>query len=99
MIWIDPYQLISAISNNLLDPRLEADRIQEFRKQLESRFALEERLPAEGVSNRSNLEVERLDLEKRARHLADAIAQHGSSPFYHHHSPNTNRASLKLNDF
>jgi site-specific DNA recombinase len=75
------HQLISAISKNLLDPRLEEERIEEFRKQLEARVALEEKLTAEGVSNRPNLEAERLDLEKRARHLVDGIAQHGFSPF------------------
>ena len=74
-------QLIFAISSNLLDPRLEEERIQEFRKQLEARIALEGKLAAEGVSNRPKLEAERLDLEKRARHLADGIAQHGFSPF------------------
>ena len=74
-------QLISAISKNLLDPRLEEERIQEFRKQLEARIALEEKLAAEGSSNRPKLEAERSDLEKQARHLVDAISQHGYSPF------------------
>jgi len=75
------HQLISAISNNLLDPRLEAERIQEFRKQLEARIALEEKLAAEAVSNRPMLEAERSELERQGRNLADAIAQQGSSPF------------------
>jgi hypothetical protein len=74
-------QLISAISKNLLDPRLEEERTQEFRKQLEARTALEEELAAEGSSNRPKLEAERSDLEKQARHLVDAISQHGYSPF------------------
>jgi ABC-type branched-subunit amino acid transport system ATPase component len=74
-------QLISAISNNLLDPRLEEERTQEFRKQLEARIALEERLAGEAGSNRPKLEQERSELEKQARHLVDAIAQHGYSSF------------------
>lgn len=74
------HQLISAISKNLLDPRLEAERIQEFRKQLATRVALEERLAAEAGSNRPKLEAERLDLERQARNLVDAISQHGYSP-------------------
>ena len=74
-------QLISAISKNLMDARLEEERIQEFRKQLEARIALEEKLAAEGSSNRPKLEAERSDLEKQARHLVDAISQHGYSPF------------------
>ena len=64
-----------------MDPRLEEERIQEFRKQLEARIALEEKLAAEGSSNRPKLEAERSDLEKKARHLVDAISQHGYSPF------------------
>jgi site-specific DNA recombinase len=75
------HQLISAISKNLLDPRLEQERIAEFRKQLEARIALEEKLAAEGSSNRPKLEAQRSDLEKQARHLVDAISQHGFSPF------------------
>jgi site-specific DNA recombinase len=75
------HQLISAIAMNLSDPRLEEERIQEFRKQLEARIALEEQLAAEGVSNRPKLETERLDIQKKARNLADAIAQHGFSQF------------------
>jgi len=74
-------QLISAISNNLLDPRLEAERVLEFRKQLEARVALEEKLSAEAVSNRPMLEAERAELDRKGRNLADAIAQQGSSPF------------------
>jgi len=75
------HQLIAAISKNLLDPRLEAERIQEFRKQLEERIALEKQVAAEGVSNRPQLEQERTELEKQARHLVDAVAQHGYSSF------------------
>ena len=75
------HQLISAIATNLSDPRLEQERIQEFRKQLEVRISLEEQLAAEGVSNRPKLETERLDIQKKARNLADAIAQHGFSQF------------------
>ena len=75
------HQLISAISKNLLDPRLEEERIEEFRQQLEARIALEERLAAEAGSNGPKLEQERSELEKQACHLVDAIAQHGYSSF------------------
>ncbi len=74
------HQLISAIAKNLSDPRLEQQRIQDFRKQLEARIAFEEKRLAEGVSNRPKLEAERLELEKQARNLVDAISQHGYSP-------------------
>lgn len=74
------HQLIPAIAKNLLDPRLEEERVQEFRKQLGERIALEERFLAEGVSNRPKLVADRLDLEKQARNLMDAISQHGYSP-------------------
>jgi site-specific DNA recombinase len=75
------HQLIAAISKNLLDPRLEQERIAEFRKQLDERIALEERLAAEAGSNGPKLEQERSELERQARHLVDAIAQHGYSSF------------------
>jgi site-specific DNA recombinase len=42
---------------------------------------LEERLAGEAGSNRPKLEQERSELEKQARHLVDAIAQHGYSSF------------------
>ena len=75
------HQLISAISHNLLDSRLEQERVQEFSNQLKARNELEERLASEGASNSPKLEAEHSELEKQARHLVDAIAQHGYSPF------------------
>jgi site-specific DNA recombinase len=75
------HQLISAISNNLLDPRLEAERVLEFRKQLDARVELEGKLAAEAISNRPMLEAERAELDRKGRNLAEAIAQQGSSPF------------------
>jgi hypothetical protein len=73
-------QLISAISKNLTDPRLEQQRIQDFRAQLQATIELEERLASESASNGSKLEEEQADLESQAVRLADAIGQHGYSP-------------------
>ena len=53
------HQLIDAISRNLRDPRLEQERIAEFRKQLDTRIVLEERLAAEAGPNGPKLEQER----------------------------------------
>jgi site-specific DNA recombinase len=73
-------QLIAAISNNLLDPRLEQQRIQDFAAQLQAAIELEEKLASESDSNGSKLKAERADLEQQAIRLADAIGQHGYSP-------------------
>jgi len=75
------HQLISAISRNLSDPRLEQGRIQDYRNQLETRIALEEKLAAEGASNGTKLEAERSALQRQAYNLVDAIGQHGYSSF------------------
>lgn len=72
-------QLISAISKNLLDPRLEQQRIQDFKAQLQAAIEFEERLASESASNESKLKEERADLEKQSLRLADAIGQHGYS--------------------
>ena len=72
-------QLIGAISKNLLDPRLEQQRIQDFSAQLQAAIELEEKLASESVSNGSKLKAERADLEQQAIRLADAIGQHGYS--------------------
>ncbi len=45
------HQLISAISTNLLDPRLEQDRIRDFFEQLKSRIESEEKLLSEAAAN------------------------------------------------
>ena len=73
-------QLIAAISKNLLDPRLEQERIQAFSAHLRAAIELEEKLAAEAASNGPQLTAERADLEKQATHLVDAIRQHGISP-------------------
>ena len=72
-------QLVSALSANLLDPRLEQERIYEFSEQLKAKIELEEKLGHEAVSNGTQLKGERSELQKRAAHLVDAIAQHGIS--------------------
>ncbi len=72
-------QLIAAISNNLLDPRLEQQRVQDFSAQLQAAVELEEKLASESVSNAPKLIAERADLENQATRLADAIGQHGYS--------------------
>ena len=72
-------QLISAISKNLLHPRLEQQRIHDFSAQLKATIELEEKLASESASNASKLNSELANLEKQAIRLADAIGQHGYS--------------------
>lgn len=74
-------QLISAISKNLLDARLEQQRIRDFAVQLKATMALEEELASATTLNGPNLKAERSELEKQAGNLVDAMAQHGFSPF------------------
>ena len=75
------HQLISAISKNLTDPRLEQQRFEDFKNQLQARIELEGKLAAEATSNGPRLEAERAELEEQARRLVDAVAQHGYSGF------------------
>lgn len=72
-------QLIAAISSNLLDSRLEQQRIRDFSDQLKATIELEEKLAAEAATSGPQLTAEHSDLEKQAIRLADAIAQHGHS--------------------
>src|SRR6185437_2905451 len=72
-------QLIAALSNNLLDERLEEERIREFSAQLKARIEVEDKLAHEAFSNASQLKEERADLYLQAGHLVDAIAKHGIS--------------------
>ena len=72
-------QLIAAISKNLLDPRLEQQRIQDFSAQLKAAIELEGKLACESLSNAPKLTMERADLEQQAGRLAEAIGQHGYS--------------------
>jgi site-specific DNA recombinase len=72
-------QLIAAIAQNLLDPRLQQQRIEDFSAQVQAAVDLEEKLASESQSNAPKLTAERTDLEKQATHLADAIGQHGYS--------------------
>jgi site-specific DNA recombinase len=72
-------QLIAAISKNLLDPRLEQQRIQDFSAQLQEAIELEEKLASESSLNAPKLTAERVDLEQQAARLAEAIGQHGYS--------------------
>src|ERR1039458_2422424 len=74
-------QLIAAISGNLLDPRLEQQRVQDFSTQLKARIELEEKLASETASQTPKLKAERADVEKQATNMVDAIRQHGYSPF------------------
>jgi len=73
-------QLISAISRNLLDPRLAPQRLRDFSDQLKAAIELEEKLAAEAASNGPTLKAERADLEKQADRISDAMGQHGYSP-------------------
>ena len=63
-----------------MDPRLEQQRVQDFKAQLQAAIELEEKLASESASNGSKLEKEQADLESQAVRLADAIGQHGYSP-------------------
>jgi hypothetical protein len=74
-------QLISAISKNLLDARLEQERVQEFSAQFRAAIVAEEKLEAEATSQTPKLKAERADLEQQACRLAYAIRQHGYSSF------------------
>lgn len=72
-------QLISALSANLLDGRLEEQRTREFCAQLNARIEIEEKRARETVSNGSQLKQERAALQVQADNLVDAIAKHGFS--------------------
>jgi len=72
-------QLIAALSRNLLDERLEEERVREFTSQLKAQIELEKKLAREGASNSSQLKEERSELQIRAGHLVEAIEQHGIS--------------------
>lgn len=74
-------QLIAAISENLLDPRLKQQRVQDFSSQLKTVIEVEEKLAAEATSQAPRLKAERTDLDKQASHLVDAIRQLGCSPY------------------
>jgi DNA invertase Pin-like site-specific DNA recombinase len=75
------HQLISALSTNLLDPRLQEERTREFVAQLKARIEQEEKLAQEAEVNRPALEKERFELSARGRRLSEAIAMTGHSPF------------------
>src|SRR5258706_16042042 len=74
-------ELITALSNNLLDSRLEEKRTREFAAQLKARIELEEKLAREAEVNRPALEKERSELNSRGRRLGEAIATLGLSAF------------------
>jgi len=74
-------QLITALSNNLLDSRLEEERTRVFAAQLKARIELEEKLAREAEVNRPALEKERSELISRGRRLGEAIATLGLSAF------------------
>lgn len=74
-------QIIAAISKNLLDPRLDEQRIHDFSAQLKAAIELEEKLASESVSNAPKLKAERADLETQVIRVVDAIGQHGFSSF------------------
>jgi hypothetical protein len=67
-------------SKNLIDPRLEQQRIKDFSAQLQTAIEWEEKLTSESASKGSKLKADRAELEEQAVRLADAIGQHGYSP-------------------
>lgn len=73
-------QLLAALSVNLLDPRLEEERVQSFRDQLKATLAAETRRTREAASQDSQLKEELAGLEKEQENLVDGIAKHGFSP-------------------
>ena len=77
-------QLIAALSNNLLDERLEEERIREFGAWLKARIEVEEKLAHEASSKPSQLREERADLHLQAGHLVDASASTGFPRYFHH---------------
>jgi len=73
-------QLLAALSANLLDPRLEEERVQSFRDQLRATLAAETRRALEAASQGSQLKEELAALKKEQENLVDGIAKHGFSP-------------------
>jgi hypothetical protein len=74
-------QLISALAANLLDPRLEKVRAEEFGNQLKLALEQEARLARDAAAGNTKLKVEQSELRQQAANLVDAIAKHGISPF------------------
>jgi Recombinase zinc beta ribbon domain len=73
-------QLLAALSTNLLDPRLEEERVQSFRDQLKATLAAEAKRTREAASQDSQLKEELAGLKKEQGNLVDGIAKHGFSP-------------------
>lgn len=71
---------VAALSANLLDPRLEEDRVQSFRDQLKTTLAAETRRALEAASQDSQLKEELAGLKKEQQNLVDGITKHGFSP-------------------
>jgi hypothetical protein len=73
-------QLIGAITKQLLDPRLEKERTQEFMKQLNVILEQEAKLARDAASKSSELKEQRATTRKEADNFIAAIRQHGLSP-------------------
>jgi hypothetical protein len=73
-------QLISALSANLLEPKLEEERAHEFSKQLKATLEREAALAHEALSKQSELKEERTKVKKQITNLVAAIAEYGLSP-------------------
>ena len=73
-------QLIGAISKQLLDPRLEKERTQEFLKQLNAILEQQAKLARDAASKSSELKERRAATMKEPDNLIAAIRQHGLSP-------------------
>lgn len=72
-------QLLAALSANLLDPRLEEERVQSFHDELKATLAAETRRTREAASQDSQLKEELAGLKKEQENLVDGIAKHGFS--------------------
>jgi len=74
-------QLISALAVNLLDPRVEELRAEEFSRQLKLAMEQEAKLARDAASQHSNLKQKQSELRQQAANLTDAIKKHGISQF------------------
>jgi hypothetical protein len=73
-------QLISALSANLLDTRLEEERVKVFSEQLRKTMEQEAGLACQALLKQSAVKEEQSKLKKQITNLVAAIAEYGMSP-------------------
>ena len=79
LVRLNKIVLIFLRAKNLLDARLEQQRVRDFSAQLKAAIEMGEKLAAEAGSQAPKLKAERADLEQQVDRLADAICPHGYS--------------------